>query len=302
MKKMSIPTLIAMAAAIPAAIITPLHADTTFNNSDKYAWGANTGWISFRHDRPGSPSGVVFGESFLSGYAYSANVGWINLGDGSPDNGYTYSNAASDHGVNHDGQGNLSGYAWGANIGWINFDWASSNDPNRPRVNLLTGEFSGYAYSANTGWINLGTGQLTTASMSFVDSDGDGIADQWEMAHFGNLTAANASTDADNDGVGDASEYAAGTDPNDASSYLKIVSQAYNGGMTEVTLEFTTTPTRLYRIEYDDDLGIAPAGVWTNSSLGTFAPDPGATTTRVVVFPTGNKKFFRAVAIRPLTP
>lgn len=36
-------------------------ADTTFDNIEKYAWAANTGWISFRHDRPASPAGVTFG-------------------------------------------------------------------------------------------------------------------------------------------------------------------------------------------------------------------------------------------------
>ena len=140
-------------------------ADTTFDNISKYAWGANTGWISFRHDRPASPAGVVVAATHLSGFAWSANTGWIYFGSGSPANGHTYSNTGSDHGVNNDPDGNLSGFAWSANTGWINFGWADASDDDRPRVDLTTGEFSGYAWSANTGWINLGTGLLATQSI-----------------------------------------------------------------------------------------------------------------------------------------
>lgn len=275
-------------------------ADTTFDNTEKFAWSANTGWISFRHDRPSSPDGVTFGGAYLGGYAYSANVGWIHFGDGTPVNGHTYSNTGSDHGVNHDGMGHLSGFAWSANTGWINFGWATLSDPNRPRVNLLTGTFSGYAWSANTGWINLGTGILTTQSMQHIDSDNDGIADWWELKNFTALRNANANSDKDKDGVTDLAEYKADTDPNNPNSYLKIVSHSHNLGISETILQFTTTPSRLYRVEYSNDLG--STGPWIDSTHGTFSPDAGATTTKTITYPGNPKKFFRAVAVVPLTP
>ena len=279
-----------------------LMADTTIDPLKRYAWGANTGWMDFGVDASGTSAGVIFGESYLSGFAYSSNTGWLNFGDGSPTNHFSYTNLGSDHGVNHDGSGNLSGYAWSANTGWIYFSGASSSNEKRPRVNLLTGAFSGYAYSGNTGWINLGTGILTTVSMASEDSDTDGISDQWEWSHFGGLGTADANSDSDSDGATDLDEYAAGTNPLDVADYLKLISQAYNNGHTEVTLDFTTTTSRLYRIEYSKDLG--GVDVWHDSSLGTFTPDAGAHTTKTIIFAgtSEQKYFFRAVATRPLLP
>ena len=48
----------------------------------------------------------------------------------------------------------------------------------------------------------------------YQDSDGDGIADEWELSHFGNLTAADATSDADNDTLSDKDEFTIGSDPN----------------------------------------------------------------------------------------
>ena len=45
------------------------------------------------------------------------------------------------------------------------------------------------------------------------DSDGDGISDAWEMAHFGNLTGAFPMSDADGDGMTDLDESLYGADP-----------------------------------------------------------------------------------------
>jgi len=294
-KQWRLPALVLLVCAAQPAV-----ADSTISATDKFAYSANAGWINFRHDQPASPNGIVFGEFFLSGFAYGANFGWIDFGDGTPVNGIQYqNNAAADCGVNHDGAGNLSGYAYGANIGWINFGWAGPADPNRPRVDLLAGAFSGFAYSANLGWINLGTGNLSTSSMQIADSDGDGIADAWERTFFGNLTAATATSDSDGDGATDKEEYLAGTAPNDRDDYFRIVTSTYNGSLTQATVVFTTDATRLYRLETSDALGVTP-DMWTDSALGTFAPDPGTTTTKVISWPGTTRKFIRAVAAVPL--
>ena len=58
-----------------------------------------------------------------------------------------------------------------------------------------------------------------------TDSDGDGMADSWELAWFRNLTSANGEgylTDADGDGISDLEEYERGGNPtvDDASAFL----------------------------------------------------------------------------------
>jgi hypothetical protein len=50
---------------------------------------------------------------------------------------------------------------------------------------------------------------------SGVDTDGDGLTDEWEIDYFGNL-GQTASDDPDNDGLDNAAELAGGTDPGDA--------------------------------------------------------------------------------------
>ena len=272
-------------------------ATSTINPANSFAYSANAGWINLRGD---VSHGVMFGEYFLSGYAYGANFGWVDFGDGSPANGVRYgNNSASDCGVNHDGLGNLSGYAYGANIGWINFGWTTASDPNRPRVNLLTGAFSGYAYSANMGWINLGADYLVTDTMTFTDTDGDDIADAWEMLFFSSLGTATATSDFDGDGATDQNEYISGTWPDDLNDYFKIISTTYNTGFTQATVVFTTDATRLYRLETSDALGVSP-DVWTNSALGTFAPDAGTSTTKLISWPGAARKFIRAAVVKPL--
>ena len=276
---------------LPAA-----HAGTNIASDKPHAWSANSGWINLRGD---ITNGVLVGDSFLSGHAWSGNAGWIQFGDGTPANLHTYSNAsAADFGVNHDGAGNLSGLAYGANIGWINFGWASANDPNRPRFSLVTGDFSGYAWSANTGWIDLGTGNLRAESVLYADADGDGISDAWEQQQFGNTSSASVTSDADGDGVSDKNEFLGGSDPHDVSSYLRIVSYREMPGLVQSQIEFTSKPTRLYRLEWSTDLvswAVVPA-------LGTFTPSAGATTIKLVTHPAEERRFFKAVAIVPLTP
>jgi hypothetical protein len=288
-------TLALIIAALSLAITA--HASSTINATNRYAYGANVGWIDWRGDD--GTNGAVIGEFVCSGYIYGANIGWIHLGSGSPTNGFAYSNlATNDYGVNNDGAGNLSGYAYGANVGWLNFEAQGA-----PKIDLLTGNFSGYVYGANIGWISLSNAVAfvqTDTMDSGADTDGDGIPDAWEYLHAGDLTAMNATTENDGDGVKDIAEYVADTDPFDATDYLRITALRINSGGSTSTVTWTSHATRLYQVQSRDDL---TAGSWvTNSPPGLVRPDVGSTTTRDVPGVAATKRFHRAQAVRPLSP
>ena len=267
-------------------------AATTINASNKYAYGANIGWMDWRGD---TNSGAVIGEYVCSGYMYAANVGWINLGSGSPTNGIQYKNLdASDFGVNQDGLGNLRGFAYGANIGWINFE-----NNGAPNVDLKTGRLTGYAYSANCGWISLSN------ALAYVQTDSiapgargtNGLPIAWMLTYFG-TTNVNPNADADGDGMSNLQEYLAGTNPTNSTDRLAVTSFSSSPGGTSASLTWNSVLTRCYYVEEKLDLN---SPNWFDSGLGLITPD-GATTARALSDTNAPKRFYRVQAVRPLGP
>ncbi len=270
-------------------------ASTTINATNKFSYGANTGWVNWHAN---GTNGAVIGEFVCSDYIYSANCGWIHLGDGSPDNGIQYSNtSATDFGVNHIGAGQLRGFAYGANIGWLNFE-AKGN----PRVNLQTGVLEGSVWSANTGWISLSNAVAfvkTDSIANGVDSDADGIADGWEIKFTGDITTLSDTADLDGDGSNDLDEYEADSNPLDPTDSLRIVFVDGNIDGSESTLTWKSTQTREYLIQSKLNLDSDP---WVDHPTGIVMPDQGMTTTRTVTDEAATTRFFRIQAKRPLSP
>ena len=282
-----------------------LRAGTTIDPVNRYAYGANLGWINWVGD---TNNGAVIGEYVCSGYIYSANVGWINLGSGSPANGIYYqNNSATDFGVTNDGLGNLSGYAYGANIGWITFEQLYG----KPKVNLLTGVLSGSVWSANCGWISLSNAvayvQTDTISPGALDSNGLPIA--WELTYFG-TTGLNPNADPTGKGMTLEQDYLAGTNPNNVNSVLRITAESFSfssggpggpgGSETMATLTWDSVTTRFYYIQTTPSLNLPI--VWTDSGLGLISPSAGSTTTASFGGVNAPVRFYRVHPVLPLTP
>lgn len=89
-------------------------------------------------------------------------------------------------------------------------------------IELVTGGFSGGTAGrvyfdevrVSRNWIGLFRDQPT------ADLDDDGLPDEWEQMHFGDALAAAPAEDPDGDGFSNADEYAAGTQPTNAASFV----------------------------------------------------------------------------------
>jgi hypothetical protein len=92
--------------------------------------------------------------------------------------------------------------------------------------------------------------------------------------------------DDDADGFTEAQENAAGTDPLDPASHLRVLTIARSG--TDVALTWTSVPGKSYAIEYASAL----PGTWSEVSGGPF-PAAGATTTRTIAGIPDAMGFFR---------
>jgi len=122
-----------------------------------------------------------------------------------------------------------------------------------------------------------------------IDSDGDGMDDDWEMAYFGTLTR-DGRGDFDGDGQTDLQEFLAGTDPTNQGSALRVLTLAPLGG-SGTRLLWSAAPGKTYQAQFKDQLGDAD---WTNlpgliMANGTTASttDPGAGQ--------GSQRFYRVV-------
>jgi hypothetical protein len=80
-----------------------------------------------------------------------------------------------------------------------------------------------------------------------IDSDGDGLPDDWENFSFGSL-AAGAGGDEDGDGASNQAEYQGGMKPASAASVFRL-----SLGETRTELRFPFAPNKQYTPEWTDD-------------------------------------------------
>ena len=119
----------------------------------------------------------------------------------------------------------------------------------------------------------------TFTTAPFVDTVGDGLPNDWETAHTLNPnSAADAALDPDGDGIGNAAEYAAGTDPRDAKSALRI--SAFMRSGNDYVVSWPSVFGKKYRVQMRGDLATGSWGTLQDNIAGTggalSAADAGA--------------------------
>src|SRR5262249_23768166 len=103
------------------------------------------------------------------------------------------------------------------------------------------------------------------------DADGDGIPDDWEMAHGLNPhSSEDAAQDADGDGQSNFQEFVAGTDPQDARDYLRIERVEWVSNPSRAAkLRFRLRDGKVYELQYREAL---TSGTW--QTLTRVGPEP----------------------------
>lgn len=84
-----------------------------------------------------------------------------------------------------------------------------------------------------------------------VDSDGDGMPDEWEIAHGLNPTVDDAEDDDDHDSVKNIDEYVADTDPQNSNSVFRIDRVEKTA---ETTIQWPASTARLYDVQWSTNL------------------------------------------------
>jgi alpha-L-fucosidase 2 len=116
--------------------------------------------------------------------------------------------------------------------------------------------------------------------------------ENWRFNYFGTASGtgdAADTADPDGDGLTNAQEFAAGTDPNDGESLLKVSELAFDGDGTSIT--FPTVLGKSYRVEHSETL---QNGSWT-TLLENIAGTGGSVQVTDVGAAAQSKRFYRIV-------
>ncbi len=141
----------------------------------------------------------------------------------------------------------------------LRFDWGGMS----PGRHLLQVVFNGNG-------LNLEATRAVEVYFRLVDTDGDGLPDDWEAKHALSAQSADgadgAGGDPDGDGASNLAEYVAGTNPRDAASVLRVV--ALTNGGRQITWQ--SVAGRRYQLRASTNLAM-PFGMPVTNVLATQA-------------------------------
>lgn len=281
----------------------PTVAEATFANwaQAQVMWD----WLSLQSNSPAigtGPNGTDKGAVT----PYGASI------SGAPNGTTTQSNATLVVGINRKGSGiPTGGFPLGS--GYTHYKWRldsnawSAETPIASSItlnNLSSGphyvEVSGKRDSStyqddtlNGVYAQLSRTATWTVGSGVVDSDGDGMPDDWEMAHGLNKNLNDADLDPDGDRMTNLQEYLAGTDPQDPASRLWLQSVSVPGNLA---FRFTAISNKSYTVQFRTSLN-------ATSSWQPLQNYTALTTNRSIAItnlPIGPQRFYRIVT--PLAP
>ena len=106
-----------------------------------------------------------------------------------------------------------------------------------------------------------------------LDSDNDGLLDQWELKYFKDIAKVDRTTDYDGDSFPDSSEFFAGTNPLDDQSLLRFTLPVDVIGQ-KVLLRWDSVPNKRYRIERSNgnygDWKVLASGLLADSNTMSY--------------------------------
>jgi YD repeat-containing protein len=132
---------------------------------------------------------------------------------------------------------------------------------------------------------------LSRSILSFTDSDGDRLDDDWEVKYFGHLSK-DGQADSDGDGQSDLREFFSGTSPTDPKSVLRIVRppELAPGGLR---ITWQAEPGRRYRVEYKLSL---ESPTWVQFA-GEVIPQSTTGSLTASIDPLDDQRYYRVVQI-----
>ena len=126
-----------------------------------------------------------------------------------------------------------------------------------------------------------------------ADNDGDGLPDDWELAHGLNSTdPADATLDGDRDGATSLDEYRSGTDPGDPQSNLRVESLTRQG-TNAWAIRFWAVSNQTYRLEHR---AVADFGTWVRWTTFTASPTNRWVESDRRALTNATQEFFRLVS------